>query len=263
MRLLRRQGLGAAIVWCVACASLGGLALGCDDKPPKKMERLTPPPPEDDPLPLPKPKSAPTFRIDDLGPLVGFSRSMLVTPDGQDSATGRAQLASDLAAEKEYITDKVVVIQVDRKAQPEWVALYLKEVFALSPKSVLIETESRPEYPKSIEFVSRSAQTQADPCTIVGTVTEQRATAIWRVSGGTARKRPRGMSGPDLTRTADTIQTMFKGCKSDLFIVHAAPGVEWGMIYDLAAAGLAVPDSPLKRAGLPETRPTPGQAVTL
>lgn len=245
-----------------ACAGLAGFAFGCDEQPPKKTERPAPIA-QDDPPPLPKPKTAPAFRVDELGPLVGFSRSMLVTPDGQENATGRAQLTSDLSAEKEYITDKVVLVQVDRKAHPEWVSLYLKEVFALSPSRIIIETESRPEYPKSIEFVSRSAQTQADPCTIVGTVTEQRATAIWRVSGGTARKRPRGMSGPDLTRTADTIQSMFKGCKSDLFIVHAAPGVEWGMIYDLAAAGLAVPGSTLKRAALPETRPTPGQAVTL
>lgn len=236
--------------------------LGCDEEPAKKPTPITTQAKDEAPPPQ-KPRAVPTFKIDELGPLVGFSRSMLVTADGQENATGKSQLTSDLAAEKEYISGKSVHVQIDRKANPDWVSFYLKELFSLSPERVLIETESRPEYPKAIEFVAPSQQTSADPCTLVGTVTEQRATAIWRLSGGAARKRARGMSGPDLTRTADTIKTMFKGCKSDLFVVHAVPGVEWGMIYDLAGAGLAIGDSPLKKAALPETRPTPGQPVTL
>jgi hypothetical protein len=238
---------------------------GCDEPAPKpQVTQKEAPAGEPSAAPSPvaeKPKSAPLLKIDELSPLVGYSRAMLTTQDGHENATGLSQLKGDLALEKEFISGQEVTLEVHRSAQPEWVTIYLDELFELGATGVVIKTESRPEYPKSIRFVGPADVKKAPSCSLVGMITEERGTAIWRASGGAARKRGRGLSGPDLSRTGDTIATMFKGCDSDLFVVHGAKGVEWGMIYDLAATGLSAKQSPLHRASLPPERPTPGKPL--
>jgi hypothetical protein len=210
-----------------------------------------------------KPRSAPSFSIDESGPQVGFSRSMLTGPTGAIHGPGLEQLKTDLAAEKEFIEGRDVELSVHRLAKPEWVSTYVEELGALNASSVVISTETRSEYPKSVPFAAASKLGKLDSCTVVGSVTADRGTAVWRVSGGTARKRTKGMSGPDFSITAETLASFFKGCGSDVFVVHAAEGVEWGLIYDFAASARALEASPIKRASVPNKRPVPGRAVML
>ena len=131
------------------------------------------------------------------------------------------------------------------------------------PGKVRIATDTRAEFPREIEFVPQESLSAVDPCTLVGAITEDRGSAIWKVSGGTARKRGRGMGGPDLSMTADTILSVKKGCESDLFFVGAAEGVEWGLVYDLAASGLALEKAQLKRAVVPSAPLVAGNRVQL
>lgn len=256
MRMVGPRGMmGWTLALSLACSA-------CDEEPKPKETKAAEPAPPPAPPPTPKKKTAPRLEIDDVGPKVGFSRAMLTTPDGKPDTRGRQQLKDDLEEAKEFITGKEITLEVDRKAKPMSVAHYLGALHELKPDAVLIQTETRDAYPGKVEFLAQEAA-DPEPCTLVGTITEDRGTAIWRVSGGTARKRGRGMGGPDLTMTGDTITRMAKKCGSDLFVVTATEGIEWGLIYDLAASAMALEEAKLKRAVHPSEQLTAGHEVDL
>jgi hypothetical protein len=216
-----------------------------------------------EPVPPPPPKAPPTFSIDELGPKVRYSRAVITDDSGKPRVQGIEQLRSDLAAEKAYITGKDILLSVGRKANPTWVSMYLTELELLTPSGLRIATETRNEYPKEVPFTLEGAAGKVAPCTLAGAILADRSTAIWKVAGGTARKRGRGMGGPDLTMTGDTIISLAKGCDSPLFVVSGAEGVEWGLIYDLAASAMILEKAPLDRALFPGERPTAGRPVKL
>ncbi len=252
---------GKLTTWLLAASLLA--QLGCEeDKPiPEKrdqVEDLSPAPAEPEP-----PQSPPHLTITESGPSVRGSSAMLTRPDGQTDVQGRGKLASYLSEERKFIEGSEVRLVVDRGAKPIWVSIFMTELSKLSPKKVTIATETRSEFPKEIEFVAQEALDRPDPCTLVGTITEDRGTAIWRLSGGAARKRGRGMGGPDLSMTADTIVSMKKGCDSDIFFATGAEGVEWGLVYDLAASAVALDKVDIRRAVVPIKTATAGHAIGL
>jgi hypothetical protein len=95
-------------------------------------------------------------------------------------------------------------------------------------------------------------------------VTSDYATAVWKLSGGTAGKRPKGMAGPDLSMTGDTIERFAKGCKeSSTFFVQVADGIEWGLAFDLAASSRVLEHAKFDTSVLLNEIPTPGHKVDL
>lgn len=253
-------------IWA-QCGLLAVVALlsgaGCDE--PAKPAAKPAPAQADEPEPEapPPPPTPPTFSIDELGPKVRYSRAIITDDSGKPRVQGLEQLRKDLALEKDYIAGKDVLLTVGRKANPSWVSMYLAELEPLSPGTIRIGTETRTEYPKEVEFALEGSSSALPPCTLTGAILEDRSTAIWKIAGGTARKRGRGMGGPDLTMTGDTIVSLAKGCDSPLFVVSGAEGVEWGLIYDLAASAMTLEKAALKRALLPKERPTAGRPVKL
>jgi len=242
-----------ALAWCVAC-----------EEPEKPAPKAAPAEVEEpEPAPAPPPVSPPTFSIDELGPKVRFSRAVITDESGQARVQGLEQLRQDLAAEKDYVSGKDILLTISRKANPVWVNMYLAELEPFSPAGVRIATETRSEYPKEVAFALEGSTSGLPPCTLAGAILADRSTAIWKIAGGTARKRGRGMGGPDLTMTGDTIVSLAKGCDSTLFVVSGAEGVEWGLIYDLAASAMTLEKAGLKRALLPKERPTAGRPVKL
>lgn len=244
----------AALCSCLAC-----------EEPEKPAKKIVPQAPTEEPEtePPPPPPTPPTFSIDEFGPKVRFSLAVVTDEEGKPRVQGLEQLRKDLAAEKEYISGKDILLTVGRKANPGWVTTYLAELATLAPSSVKVGTETRAEYPKEVAFALEGESTKVAACTLAGAILEDRSTAIWKVSGGTARKRGRGMGGPDLTMTGDTIVSMAKGCDSNLFVVSGAEGVEWGLIYDLAASAMTLEKAGLSRALVPKQRPTAGRPVKL
>jgi hypothetical protein len=234
--------------------------LGCDEEkqPPPVMENK-----QEEPEPPPFPKSKPTLSVDEGGPQVRGMGVTLVQANGAPDNQGLEKLRSYLADEKEFLAEQELSLQVVRQAKPAFVATFLSELSKFAPQKITIETETRGDLPGKITVLPQENALKADKCTLIGTITEDRGTAIWRLSGGTARKRGRGMGGPDLSMTGETISDMAKSCDSELFFVTGVEGVEWGLVYDLAAAALSLEKAGLKKAVLPVNEATAGNPLNL
>lgn len=237
---------------CVALA-----ALACEEEPKKNAFD----PPKDAPVAapaasaIPKQDVAPIFEIDSVGAKVGFERALLEHPEG------KAQLTQLLTDAKRWIEGKDVVLIVDRKTKVPWVATYLDELGKVGPSKITVRTETRKEFNQDQHFVPAS-QSKAPPCSVVGMVTSDFGTAVWKLSGGTAGKRSKGMAGPDLSMTGDTIERFAKGCKdSGSFFVSVADGIEWGLAFDLAASSRVLEHAKFDTSVLLNEIPTPGQKV--
>ena len=243
------------------------VALGCEETKPDTIVTTqaarTAPPEAAASNFAPKPLGPPQLAVTESGPTVRGMTALVVGEKGEPDVLGLGKLTSYLADEKEFLGGHDLNIQVERQAKPLAVAILLSELSKLSPGKIRVTTETRAEFPREIEFVPQESLAQPDPCTLVGAITADRGTAIWKISGGTARKRGRGMGGPDLSMTAETILSSKKGCESDLFFVGAAPGVEWGLVYDLAASGMALEKAQLKRAVVPTSPLLAGNRVDL
>jgi hypothetical protein len=206
---------------------------------------------------LPKKDTAPILEIDTIGPKVGSDRALLIHPEG------KAELTALLTGAKRWLEGQEVVVIVDRKTKVPWVVTYLDELGKIGPSKITIRTETRKEYSQDQRFIPE-AKVQAPPCSVVGMVTSDYATAVWKLSGGTAGKRPKGMAGPDLSMTGDTIERFAKGCKdSSTFFVQVAEGIEWGLAFDLAASSRVLEHAKFDATVLLSEIPTPGHKVDL
>jgi hypothetical protein len=247
---LRQPALALLLL---ACSS------ACDEPPkknpfdPPKDAAIAPPPASA----IPKPDVAPILEIDTISPKVGSERALLMHPEG------KAELTRLLGAAKRWFEGKDTVLVVDRKTKVGWVVTYLDELAKLGVSNVTIRTETRKEFSQDQHFVPE-AKVQAAPCSVVGMVTSDYATAVWKLSGGTAGKRSKGMAGPDLSMTGDTIERFAKGCKeSSTFFVQVADGIEWGLAFDLAASSRVLEHAKFDTSVLLSEIPTPGHKVDL
>lgn len=234
-------------------------ALGCEDEPKKNSTAPAPNAPDAAPgaSAVKKPDAAPLLEIDTISPKVGTERALLVHPEG------KAELARLLGEARRWFEGKDVQVRVDRKTKVSWVATFLDELAKLNPGPITIRTDTRKEYSPDQRFVPE-AKVQAPPCSVVGMVTSDYATAVWKLSGGAAGKRSKGMAGPDLSMTGDTIERFAKGCKeSSTFFVQVADGIEWGLAFDLGASSRVLEHAKFEASVLLSEIPTPGHKVEL
>ena len=239
------------------CLGLAAATLACEDeqKPSRKPSEAVVPPKLASATP--KPDVAPILEIDTVSPKVGFERALLQHPEG------KAQLTTLLSDAKRWIEGKDVVVIIDRKVQVPWVATYLDELAKVGPSKITIRTDTRKEFSQDQRFIPE-AKVQAPPCSVVGMVMSDYGTAVWKLSGGTAGKRTKGMAGPDLSMTGDTIERFAKGCKeSSTFFVSVAEGIEWGLAFDLAASSRVLEKVKFEDTVLLGEIPTPGHKVDL
>ena len=217
-----------------------------------------------EPEPEPVIESPPHLVISESGPSVRGMSVMVEEKSGKITTPGLDKLKVYLNDEKRFIDGQELNVFVDRKAKQGWVSPYLKELAALGAAKITVKTETRSDFPAELEFVSSEKASSSAPCTLVGGITDDNETAIWRVSGGAARKRHKGLGGPDLSMTAETITDMAKTCDSDLiFVSGSSDAKEWGFIYDLAASAIANPEAKLKRASLTNEPATAGTKLKL
>jgi hypothetical protein len=240
----------------VALLALGWAALGCEE-PPKKEPPKKAPVEEAPVAAAPKPDAAPILEIDTISPKVGTERALLIHPEG------KAKLAELLGDSKKWLEGKDVVVIVARQTKVPWVVTFLDELGKVGPSTITIRTETRKDFSADQRFVPE-AKVQAPPCSVVGMVTSDYGTAVWKLSGGTAGKRTKGMAGPDLSMTGDTIERFAKGCKeSTTFFVQVAESAEWGLAFDLGASSRKLEHAKFDTTVLLSEIPVPGHKVTL
>lgn len=243
----------------VALVALSALLLGCEDAP----KRNPFDPPKDAPIPappvsaIPKKETAPELEIDTVSTKVGFERALLQNPEG------KAKLTQLLGDARRWLEGKDVLVRIDRKAKVGWVATYLDELGKIGPAKITIRTDTRKEFSQDQRFTPE-AKAKAAPCSVVGMVTSDFGTAVWKLSGGVAGKRTKGMAGPDLSMTGETIERFAKGCPdSSSFFVSVADGVEWGLAFDLGASSRVLEKAKFEDTVLLGEIPTPGHKVDL
>ena len=248
MRLDRSICVALALSFCIAC----------EEEPTRNpFDRH---PDQAKPLPktsaVPEPEGPPDFEIDTISAKVGFERTMTDKPEG-------LQLLKDvLEKNKQYVQGQDVLVRVDRQAKHQWVASYIRELSAAGAKSIKIKTETREGYPDELVFVPENEATNAPRCSAVGMILEDRSTAIWKLAGGTASRRQKGMAGPDLSMTGETLERVGRQCKdSKLFFVSASDTVEWGLAYDLAASSQRLEKYRFDKMVLLNEVPKPGQKI--
>lgn len=235
--------------------------VACNDPPPKKNP-FEPPPKTTAEVPkdaaAAKPAGPPELAIDDLGPKVGFSRILLDKPDGRD------KLRAELTEAKQHFEGKEATLSVIRNAKLVWVTTLLSELGKIGASKVIIKTETRKEFPAELAFTPEAKAPTPEACAVVGMILDDRSAAIWKVGGGTAIKKAKGLAGPDLSMTSETIERMAKACKaSNMFFVSASDSVEWGLAYDLAASTRSIADVKFETLVVLEKTPTAGRKVEL
>jgi hypothetical protein len=232
-------------------------ALGCDEKP--KPAPATSATAAAEPAPTPtKPTLPPSIAIDTSGVLVAGTR---VTLDGM-GATER--LKSELEPHRSFLEQKEVRVAADRKVKPAHVGVVLAGLGAVGASRVLVRTSTRADFPAEVGFLPPDKAKTAPRCSLIGMILADRSTAVWSLQGGVAGRRGKGMAGPDLTLTGESIRERAKSCKqSTVLFVAGAEGVEWGLVYDLAASSKTFGTAFFAEAALVSTPPVPGRPVEL
>ena len=243
---------GTAFVIAAALA-----ASGCDDpKPPAPAPAVTDTPVAETPKPA-APKGPPTLFVDDSGASIGGNRIDLNQPEGLP------KLKASVDENQSLLAGSVPTVGVDRKAKLPHVGALLDALGNAGVKRALVRTTTRTDFPGELHFVPLSVVNKPAPCSVIGMITEDRGSAVWKISGGAAGKRGKGMAGPDLTLTGETIERVAKNCDSKTFFVSAAAGVEWGLAYDLAAATKSLPKTAFTDYVLIPEKAVPGHALDI
>jgi hypothetical protein len=237
-RLPVRTVIGKTVGVFVVCGAVGAAVVfgltGCEngEKPRNPFD-----PPKDAPVKppaitaVPKPKGPPELSVDNMSPKVGFSRVLLQKP------TDRSKLKNELVQVKNEFDGKEATIVVDRKADSKWVIAMLEEVASIGAKPITIKTSSRKDFPQELVIEPQFRAGKVADCSVVTMLMEDFRTATWKLSGGTAGRRGKGLGGPDLSMTAETIERYGKACKdSSTVFVSGSEGIEWGLVFDLAAS---------------------------
>jgi hypothetical protein len=242
-------------VACVLGAALA--ACGCDDpKPPAPAPTATEAPVTEAPKPA-APKGPPTLFVDDSGASIGGNRIDLSQPEGLP------KLKATIDEKKSLLEGTVPTLGVDRKAKLTHVGALLDALASAGVKRALVRTTTRTDFPGELHFVPLAAASKPAPCSVIGMITEDRGSAVWKVTGGAAGKRGKGMAGPDLTLTGETVERLSKNCDSKTFFVSAAEGVEWGLAYDLAASTKSLPKTSFTDYVLIPEKAVPGHALDI
>jgi hypothetical protein len=234
-------------------------ALGCDDPPKPAPAATAAATTEPAPSPRPaKPTLPPTIALDTGGALVAGSR---VTLDGAGAAE---RLKGELEQHREFLEKKEVRVSAERKVKPVYVSAMLAGLGAIGATRVLVRTSTRSDFPTEVGFLPPDAAKAAPRCSVIGMILADRSTAVWHLQGGVAGRRGKGMAGPDLTLTGETIRKQAKSCKeSSVLFVAGAEGVEWGLVYDLAASSKTFGSVFFSDAALVSAPPVPGRPVEL
>lgn len=239
--------------------AVAALSLACEKEAPREIPSAAP---KETAAPVatkpPEPSGVPGLAIDRSGAMVAFERVSL------DSRDAPQKLRTELERHKRYLDGQEVKVPAERRVSPAWVAMMIDALGDVGVARALVRTETRAEFPGEVGFVPVAKAKSSPPCTVVMMITADRGTAVWKVGGGVAGKRGKGMAGPDLTLTGETVERYAKGCAdASVAFVAGAEGVDWGLVFDLAASTRRLPKAYFANLAVLGTPPVPGRPVAL
>ena len=221
----RRGALAAAI----AVAAL----VGCQDDHTSRVDELVSAAAEKTSTPVPEPrkpefKEMPSVTIDDLGAYIGGFRA-----SDLDKPGGRKKLEEIVAAMP--INGQTVTMTAMKKASVRDVFETIWALGKAGAPKVIIKTDARDDLPKELTVTPQNHVKDPPGCSVAAMVTDNADTGVWAFRGGLGRRHRKGMAGPDLSNTGDTIAKDLKRCKSDTAFFSAAYNMPWEHAFAMGA----------------------------
>ncbi len=215
----------------LACALAATALAACDDPPkpaggaasaaatttaPKTATTTTPP----------KPKTMPELIVDSDGAYLGGRRVTMTDPSGPEKLT---KIVKDLP-----IDGKPVTLQVEKKAKVSVVAAVVTALGDAGAPSIKIKTDGRNDLPTELTVTPEARLSNVAGCSIVATVLKDLSTAVWSYKGTQAKKQRKGLAGPDLSHTGETLEKDLAACDSTTAFFSGEDSVGWESAFNLA-----------------------------
>jgi biopolymer transport protein ExbD len=175
----------------------------------------------------PKPKTVPALIVDSLGPYLGITRIDVKAENWREKM---AAVIKDFPIK----ADEPVTVVAEKRAATPYVAALVDELGKAGATKVILKTDGRDDVPKQLEVVPPSKVTNPPGCSVTVSVLKDLSTAVWPIKGATAKKQRKGLAGPDLSNTADTIKKDLAGCESSYAFFSSDDSIGWEMAYNLA-----------------------------
>jgi hypothetical protein len=176
----------------------------------------------------PDPPRAPDIVIDATNVSVGTNRL----------ATGELGLADKLAVflvGRPMVEGNAVSFVAMRNAKPSQVVAVVAALRKAKASSAVVGTEARDG---TTQRVPLSFTTGVADCTTVAWIAKDAAIDVWPAGGGTARRIIKGLAGPDMTLGTEAMRKQWTGCGASELVLGADDLLSWGLVFDLATAGI-------------------------
>lgn len=254
-----------ALATCALVITLGSAAIGCDEgKPTDKAAAKASSAPSasvaKEAAPPPKPKTVPALIVDSMGPYLGITRIDVKAENWREKM---ATVIKDFPIKP----DEPVTVVAEKRAATPYVAALVDELGKAGATKVLLKTDGRDDVPKELMVVPPSKVSGPPGCSVVVSVLKDLSTAVWPIKGATAKKQRKGLAGPDLSNTADTIKKDLAACESSYAFFSSDDTIGWEMAYNLAGTLKVVDDKSEKKRietlVLLAEAPVAGRAIAL
>jgi hypothetical protein len=202
--------------------------------------------------PAPDPPRAPDIILDASFVSVGTDRV----------ASGEPGLADKVAvflSGRPMIAASTVAFVAMRSAKPSQVAAVVSALRKAKASGAVVKSEARDG---TTQKVPLSFATSVADCATVAWIAKDAAIDVWPARGGTAKRIVKGLAGPDMTLGSEAMRTQWSGCGASELVVGADDRMSWGLVFDLALAGLQAAMTRVSVAVL-VTGAVPGRKVPL
>jgi hypothetical protein len=245
----------------VACQLVPGLLLAlsllgaCDGTQPRDTAEAAAEPPITAMPPSPAPREpprAPDIVIDGSNVSVGSDRL----------ATGELGLADKLAVfltGRPMIAGNAVSFVAMRNARPSQVAALVTALRKAQAASAIVGTEARDGTTQRVPLTFPGSLSD---CVTVAWIARDGAIDVWPAGGGTARRIIKGLAGPDMTLGTEAMRRQWTRCGAAELVIGSDDVMPWGLVFDLATAGLQASGTHPSTAVL-VTSAVPGRKLVL
>jgi hypothetical protein len=200
----------------------------------------------------PEPPRAPDIVVDAANVAVGNDRV----------ATGEPGLVDKIVVflgGRPMIAGNTVSLVAMRSAKPSHVAAVVAALRKAKATGAVVKSEARDG---TTQKVPLSFTTSVGDCTTVAWIAKDAAIDVWPAGGGTAKRVIKGLAGPDMTLGTEAMRKQWSGCGSPELVVGADDVMSWGLVFDLATAGLQAASTRVSTAVL-VTNGVPGRKLVL